>query len=350
MIRILTLILGLTLAFEVSAQFATGFGPRATEMEEAEETQSSLFRQPSAPEVVQEAPPPPAFVIPTPYRGTIRILASVNGDIITTHDVNERVRALTMTTGIPYNEQTRLLIINKVMQNTVDEKLKLQEAARNQIDITERDIDTAIDGFRRNNGISEADLEAMLKQYGVSKSVFREQMKADLAWMRVVRRRSNDTITQPEIQEALKLARRDADKRRFMLSEIIIPRQDAKNISELVEILRQDPRFELYASQFSQAPSASSGGRLGWVVEGQLPEALENVIQKLPEGGISDPILFNDEYHILRVERRFDPGKDTMPEPTAEDMENLLRNQRSERMAGQLLQSLRQRAAIEMRE
>ena len=49
------------------------------------------------------------------------------GDIITTEDINHRVRAFCMTTGIPYNRQTKLLIINKVMQNTIDEKLKAQE-------------------------------------------------------------------------------------------------------------------------------------------------------------------------------------------------------------------------------
>ena len=72
---------------------------------------------------------------PTPYTGSIRILAQVNGDIITTEDINHRVRAFCMTTGIPYNRQTKLLIINKVMQNTIDEKLKAQEAARNVVKI-----------------------------------------------------------------------------------------------------------------------------------------------------------------------------------------------------------------------
>ena len=52
-----------------------------------------------------------------------------------------------MTTGIPYNRQTKLLIINKVMQNTIDEKLKAQEAARSQIEIGEKEIDNAVGVF-----------------------------------------------------------------------------------------------------------------------------------------------------------------------------------------------------------
>ena len=36
-----------------------------------------------------------------------------------------------------------------------------------------------------------------------------------------------------------------------MLSEIVISAKDAKHISQLAENLRQDPRFELYAAQFS---------------------------------------------------------------------------------------------------
>lgn len=108
-----------------------------------EEQQSVLFRQTPAPAEAAPRPAEPENIRkPTPYTGSIRILAQVNGDIITTEDINHRVRAFCMTTGIPYNRQTKLLIINKVMQNTIDEKLKAQEAARSQIETAKRKLTT----------------------------------------------------------------------------------------------------------------------------------------------------------------------------------------------------------------
>ncbi len=356
MIKKLLLTLCLIFSFNARAQFAPGYAPARPETPAADESEGSsvLFRQPSAPvdeETQPEEPQPVNIRKPTPYTGAIRILALVNGDIITTQDINDRVRAFCMTSGIPYNQQTKLLIINKVMQNTIDEKLKMQEAARSQIEVTEKDIDNAIDVFCNNNKISRGELEKMLKQAGVSRDVFREQMKTDLSWIRVVRRGTmNETITQPEIEEALALARRDMSKPKFMLLEIVIPAKDAPHISQLVSNLRQDPRFELYAAQFSQSPSSSSGGKLGWVNEGQLPQELEKEVKKLSDGEVSDAILYNGDYYIFKVEKTFDPTKDQMPIPSAEEIKTMLQSQKNERFAEELMQTLRQQAMIELKE
>lgn len=358
MIKFFILLLSLTISLPAQAQFAAGYAPRYDYEEqepasEDEEETSSVFQTRSAP---AEAPAPQPMVPqnikkPTPYSGNLRILASVNGDIITTEDINNRVRAFCMTTGIPYNEQTKLLIINKVMQNTIDEKLKLQDAEKNKIEISEQEIDDAVKSFANSNKSSVSQLRQAFKEHGVSETIFREQMKSDLAWVRLVRSKTaNDTVTEIEIQDALEATKKDMNKVKFMVSEIVIDRKNAKNIYDLSQTLRQDPRFEMYAAQFSQSPSASSGGRLGWISSGQLPEPLDKALSKMSQGQVSDPILYNDAYYILRVEQKFDPAKDNLPEPNTAEIAEMLAGQKTERFAARRLQELRQRAAIELKE
>lgn len=358
MIKFFILLLSLTISLPAQAQFAAGYAPRYDYEEQApasedEEETSSVFQTRSAP---AEAPAPQPMVPqnikkPTPYSGNLRILALVNGDIITTEDINNRVRAFCMTTGIPYNEQTKLLIINKVMQNTIDEKLKLQDAEKNKIEISEQEIDDAVKSFANSNKSSVSQLRQAFKEHGVSEAIFREQMKSDLAWVRLVRSKTaNDTVTEIEIQDALEATKKDMNKVKFMVSEIVIDRKNAKNIYDLSQTLRQDPRFEMYAAQFSQSPSASSGGRLGWISSGQLPEPLDKALSKMSQGQVSDPILYNDAYYILRVEQKFDPAKDNLPEPNTAEIAEMLAGQKTERFAARRLQELRQRAAIELKE
>lgn len=358
MIKFFILLLSLTISLPAQAQFAAGYAPRYDYEEqepasEDEEETSSVFQSRSAP---AEAPAPQPMVPqnikkPTPYSGNLRILASVNGDIITTEDINNRVRAFCMTTGIPYNEQTKLLIINKVMQNTIDEKLKLQDAEKNKIEISEQEIDDAVKSFANSNKSSVSQLRQAFKEHGVSEAIFREQMKSDLAWVRLVRSKTaNDTVTEIEIQDALEATKKDMNKVKFMVSEIVIDRKNARNIYDLSQTLRQDPRFEMYAAQFSQSPSASSGGRLGWISSGQLPEPLDKALSKMSQGQVSDPILYNDAYYILRVEQKFDPAKDNLPEPNTAEIAEMLAGQKTERFAARRLQELRQRAAIELKE
>lgn len=347
--RLLVLLIAMLFAADVCAQFAAGYSKRTDD----DPAQGKPFRSKEevAPAPVAPAPVAPAYVIPTPHKGAIRILANVNGDIITSGDINNRVRIFCMTSGIPYNEQTKTLIMNKVMQNTIDEKLKMQEASRSQIEISERELDEAMRSFKRNNGIPDDEFKRVLKQAGVDEKVFRAQIKADLAWMRVVSRKIGaETVTQGEIDEALALAKKDFTKSKYMVLEIVISKKDAKDIHELAENLKQDPRFELYASQFSQAVSGASGGRLGWVNEGQLPVVLEEAIKKLPEGGVSQPVLYNENYYIMKLEKRFDANNDDIIQPTSRDVQNMLSEQKKERMSSQMMQNMRQRASIEVRE
>ena len=340
----------LFLTTEAYAQFAPGYAPVRERTPEEEPSQSVLFKNPAR--QPQEEPAAPVNIEkPTPYKGSIRILARVNGDIITTEDINNRVRAFCMTTGIPYNQQTKLLIINKVMQNTIDEKLKNQEAAQNQITISPKELENSVNVFCANNKISREQLNQMLEKFGVSEDVFKEQLKTDLSWIRVVQRNTmREPITQPEIAEAMKVAERDMSKPKFLLLEIVIPEKDAGDISELSARLSQDPRFELYAAQFSQSPSSASGGKLGWVTEGQLSPVLENEIKKLSAGEVSSPILHNGNYYIYKVEKKFNPQTDTLPMPTKEEVANLLQTQKNERFAEEKMQQLRQSAMIELKE
>lgn len=278
----------------------------------------------------------------------LKIFAEVNGEIITSRDMQDRVNAFVATTQIPVNNQTKDMIIGKVLQSAVDEKIKLQEAEKNGVKITEADLDKGMENFAKANNVSVAKLKAMLAQAEVKESVFRSQMKAEMAWTRLVQRKAAQevNISQSEINSAMEAVAKDIKIQKFMVSEIVIPQKQAKHISDLVENLRHDPRFELYAMQFSQSPSAPNGGRLGWVNKGQLAEPLEKALLKMKEGNISAPILLGTDYYILRLEKVYRPGIDKVPEVTEAEVKAMLENKKTDEVATKYLRDLRNRAII----
>lgn len=212
-------------------------------------------------------------------------------------------------------------------------------------------INASIIGFEKGNNIPKGKLKDILKKENVKESVFRDQMKSDLAWIRLVRRKmmADSELTQKEIDEAIKRAEKDFSKPKYLVSEIVIKNDNARNLQDLVNNLRQDPRFELYAMQFSQSPSSSSGGKLGWVNKGQLPVPLERALRKMSNGSISDPIKVGGDYYILKLEKSFDPKKDKPEIPNKEDMKKFLENKRMEDFSSRHLQYLRQQAVTEVR-
>lgn len=291
------------------------------------------------------------FVASAVSAAPLKIVALVNGEIISSEDVQNRTNAFMMSTKIPYNAQTKNMIMQRVLNNAVDEKLKLQEAAKNGIAITDEEVSAQMRQFEKGNGIPSGQLNDILKEAKVSKATMQEQIKSDLAWVRLIRKKfyAEGTPTQKEINAMLEEAKQDLNTPKYMVSEIFIKKENAHDLSQLVDNLRHDDRFELYAMQFSESPSAANGGNLGWVNTGKLASILEARLKKMNPGEISDPIMLGDGYYILKLQRTFDPKTDKPEIPSAKEIQTILENQKMETLSKKLLQDLRQKAVIEIR-
>lgn len=285
----------------------------------------------------------------TLYENKLKIYALVNGEIISSNDMQSRINLFIMTTGIPYNNQTRAMITGKVLQAAIDEKLKLQEAQKNKIKISKKEISSAIRQFEDMNKIPAGQMTKILTDAKVSVADWKKEIEADLAWRKLINSKgySEINITRNDINEALQDIKKGNKVQRYMLSEIVINRKDAKGIEQLVENLRHDPRFELYAMQFSQSPSSANGGKLGWVIKGRLPSVLENVVSKMKEGAISDPVAYGENYYIYRLEKIFNPATDKLDLPSEHEIRSYLENKKLEEFSEKYIKDLRSRALIE---
>lgn len=356
MTRLLFAILSLTIiAQSALAQFAADSGKETrnsvvfqNQAETETQPESDLFQEPQP---LPKPQTPPSEPIRLFGPGDVKIIAVVNGEMISSTDIEERAKAFVMNTRIPFNAETKKMIIAKVIQSAIDEKLKLQEAERQGIEISDKEIDASIQNFEQNNKIPAGQLKSLLAKEGVSMKVFREQMKSDLAWIRVIRRQlmAAGNITDKEIEESINLSAKDMMTPKYMVSEIVIKKENAKNLGDLVANLRRDPRFELYAAQFSESPSASNGGNLGWLNKGQLAEPLDNKVLAMKEGEVSDPIQIGNEFYILKLVQVYNPKRDKPKLPSKEEMKKFMENKKMEEISAKHLHNVRQRAVIELR-
>ncbi len=282
---------------------------------------------------------------------SLKIVALVNGEIISSEDFQSQLNSFVMNTKIPLNNQTRGMVMQKVLNQCIDEKLKIQEALKNDITITDEEIDAQIRHLEKKADIPNGQMTKVLREAGVNPQTLRDQIKSDLAWLRLIRKKyaMEGSLTQKEINEALEEAKKDLDTPKYLVSEIFIKKDHAKNLSDLVYNLRNDNRFELYAMQFSDSPSAANGGNLGWVNTGRLPLALEGRLKKMKPGAVSDPVQIGDGYYILKLNQTFNPKTDKPQTPSAKEIRTLLENQKMEALSKKLLQELRQQAVIEIR-
>ena len=127
----------------------------------------------------------------------------------------------------------------------------------------------------------------------------RAQITAAIAWQKAVQDEYGDrvTITPDMVDAEMRRHAEGAHKPRFHVLEIFLPvdnpEQDAKvrkDVEEILDQMKKGAPFPVIARQFSQHPTAASGGDMGWIIEGQLAPELNEALAKMQPGSISPPI------------------------------------------------------------
>src|SRR6202008_2284194 len=112
-----------------------------------------------------------------------RVAAFVNGEPITALDVEQRAKLVELQTRQAPARQ-------KVLDDLIDEKLKVREAKRWGLEITDADVDSAFASMGSRAHFNNADQFAqMLKEKGVNIANFKSRIRADLVWPQLVRGR-----------------------------------------------------------------------------------------------------------------------------------------------------------------
>lgn len=92
------------------------------------------------------------------------------------------------------------------------------------------------------------------------------------------------------------------------------PRDQAEMEEEMASVkssLAQGADFESLAMMYSDDTSAGDGGYLGWVSPGDMVSSFDLAAFQLTEGDVSDPILSEFGWHIIKCDSIRDAGTDT---------------------------------------
>jgi peptidyl-prolyl cis-trans isomerase SurA len=284
-----------------------------------------------------------------------RPAAVVNDDIISVLDLAMRLQLSIIAAGVDDTPEVRRRLTPQVLRGLIDERLQMQEAKRLDISVTDIQVAAALEQIAQQNNMTEGQFLTMLRNRGVIPTTLIEQIRAQIAWQGVVqlRIRPNVVIAPEEVEEvAGRLSsRQGAIERR--VAEIFIPVETAAKEGEaltsanrLLDELRRGANFAGLARQFSQSGTASLGGDLGWVQDGELDVNLNEALLQMGPGNISPPIRTVTGFHILLLrDMRQNDGQGI---DRARIQENLA-NQRLDQLAQRSLQELRRAANVDVR-
>ena len=241
-----------------------------------------------------------------------KIVAIVNDEIISGYDLNQRIALTILLSGFPDTQKTRQQLINPTVARLIDDRLKMQEAARFNISVSDEQVFEAISFLEKNNGMEPGQIDRMLQQGNVDIETILAQVRANLTWNRVIQERimTRITISDEEVESVQQRLENNKGKSEYLLSEIYLPvesntpeTQVRNAVADLVSQLRSGASFQRAAAQISQGATAASGGSIGWVLEDEVPPEIAAVLPSLRPGEVSDPIRTTDGYYILLVQQ-----------------------------------------------
>ena len=243
-------------------------------------------------------------------RALERIAAVVNDDAISFTDTEARLRLALLSSNLPDNPEVRQRLMPQVLRSLIEERLQLQEAKRLNISTPDQEVNGALTKIGEQNRMSRADFDRFLTSHGVPLSTLVNQVRANLAWNKLIQRklRPQVFVSDEEIDAFLDRVRANSGKPEYLTAEIFLavdsPNQDdevRRTGEHLVDMMRQGAPFSAVARQFSQAAGANTGGDLGWVQAGQLSDDLNKALMQLHPGQVSPPVRSAAGYHILMV-------------------------------------------------
>ncbi len=243
------------------------------------------------------------------------IAAIVNNDIITVRDFEMRSKVALLSSRIADTPENRKKVQALVMLKLIEEHLQWQEAKRRGISVSDSEIAQGVSLIERQGGMPPGSLSGTLKRSGVDISTIHDQIRSDIAWMKLLRQQVAPRlrVTEQEVDERYKkvVGPITSDRVEYHLAEIFVSAEDSKDLAEarrganeLLAQLRKGVSFSAIAHQFSQGVSASKGGDMGWMREEALKPEIAAIAQKMRPGQLSEPIQVENGYYIILLRDR----------------------------------------------
>ncbi|MEH2541941.1 MULTISPECIES: SurA N-terminal domain-containing protein [unclassified Bradyrhizobium] len=277
------------------------------------------------------------------------VAVMVNGEPITTLDIEQRTKLNFLTTR-------KQMPRKEVIEELIDEKVKIKEAKRFGVDPSASDIDQAFAGMSQRMRISPEQLTKSLESQGVRPETLKARLKAEMVWGSLVRGRFKESLQVGEkdvadaAQQSGEATQADAFEYRLQPIVLIVPRGSAQSAIDLrrkeAESLRERVQScEQANSYFKSMQNAAIRG-IVTKTSADIPGPLRELLDKTPIGRLTPPEITKQGVEMVALCDRKPTKIDT---PKKREIREKMYTQKYEAKSKAYLADIRKAAMIEYR-
>ncbi|RAU31426.1 peptidylprolyl isomerase SurA [Pantoea sp. RIT413] len=244
-----------------------------------------------------------------------KVAAVVNNGVVLESDVDNMMRTVksqAQQAGQQLPEDRTLR--HQILERQVMDNIILQMGEKAGLQISDQQLDQAIQNIAAQNRMSVDQLRSRLAYDGMNYSDYRAQIRKEMLISEVrnneVRRRV--TILPQEVDTLAKqIGSQNSQGTELNISQILLPLpenptqqqvDDQEALArQLVGEIKGGADFGKLAVTYSADPQALKGGNMGWGKIEELPTLFSQALSSAKKGDVVGPIRSGVGFHILKV-------------------------------------------------
>jgi peptidyl-prolyl cis-trans isomerase SurA len=277
------------------------------------------------------------------------VAVMVNGEPITNYDIDQRSKLTFLTT---HQQVPRQDVINEL----INEKVKIKEAKRFGVDPTSSEIDEAYGAMGTRMRITPDQLTKTLEAQGIRADTLKARLKAEMVWTSLVRGRFKESLQVGEkevtalAQEGGEAVQAEAFEYKMQPIVLIVPRGSAPTAIELrkkeAESLRERVQTCEQANAYFKSMQNAAIRDSVTKTSADLPPPLRELLDKTPIGHLTPPEITKQGVEMVALCDR-KPTK--IDSPKKREIRDKMYQQKFEKKSKEYLDDIRKAAMIEYR-
>jgi peptidyl-prolyl cis-trans isomerase SurA len=279
------------------------------------------------------------------------VVVMVNGEPITNYDIEQRSKLTALTTHKPAVRQ-------QVIDELIDEKVKIREAKKFGVDPTATDIDQSFAAMSSRMRVSPEQLTKSLETQGIRTDTLKARIKAEMVWTSLVRGRYKESLQvgEKDVAAAVQVSggdeKQEAEAFEYKMQPIvlIVPRGSGAAAIEArqkeAEALRGRVQTCDEANAFFKSMQNAAIRETVVKTSADIPAVLREVLDKTPIGHLTPPEVTKQGVEMVALCGRSPTTVDT---PKKKEIRDKMYVQKYEAKSKSYLQEVRKAAMIEFR-
>lgn len=294
----------------------------------------------------------PAVAVPVS-----RIAAVVNGEMITVRELERELKPELIGQKLDPVKNPQLVaeVRKAVLDKMINDKILLQEAAKEKIEVSDGEVDAAVDGLIKESQLSRDVFFKQLEKEGVSEKAFRDRLYMQLVSQRLMGRNvvNRVVVTEDEINDYYRRNVAGFASGRARVAMLIYP-VDADAEKWAADIASGKVSFADAVRAVSIGPNPQNGGDLGFMALSDMAPGMMEQVSRMKKGDVSPLLSMNTnkaQIALLDFEasEEADHSNAVPDSDTARRIEQILRRPRLQERFQEYTAQLRGKALIDIR-